>query len=257
MIYGTIESEFGWWSTNDEITPKQFKKDLDALGEIQTLNIYINSTGGDVFAAQAIYSMLKRKQCKVNTYIDGLAASAATIIAMAGDNVYMPINAMMMIHNAWTFAYGNADDFRKVADDLEKITESIIAVYLEKTGLEEKKIKKMMDEETWLSANDAYELGFANEIQQEKQVAASLQNGVFLCNGIEMDISKFKNAPKLMVVQKIIETEPIDGFKTFKPDGNSVLDAQQTKQEETVNIDLQLKLFNLKKNKFKFTGGNQ
>ena len=119
-LYGEISNET-WWG--DEVTPKEFKSDLDNLGEIDTLNIYINSPGGDVFAGQTIYSILKRHKAHKNVYIDGLAASIASVIAMAGNTIFMPKNAMMMIHNPWTVGMGNADEFRKLAEDLDKIRE--------------------------------------------------------------------------------------------------------------------------------------
>lgn len=125
-LYGEIANET-WWG--DEVTPKEFKADLDGLGEIDTLNIYINSPGGDVFAGQAIHSMLKRHKAHKNVYIDGLAASIASVVVMAGDRIFMPKNAMMMIHNPWTLGVGNASEFRKLAEDLDKIRESLIAAY--------------------------------------------------------------------------------------------------------------------------------
>src|SRR5690606_28973282 len=120
--------------------PKQFREDLDRLGDIKELLVYINSPGGDVFAGQAIYSMLKRHPAKVTVYVDGLAASAASIVAMAGDRVIMPRNAMMMIHRPWTIVAGNAETLRRVADDLEKVGESLLAVYETKTGMERERI---------------------------------------------------------------------------------------------------------------------
>jgi ATP-dependent Clp protease protease subunit len=126
MIYGPISNET-WWG--DETTPLLFKADLDRLGDITELNLYINSDGGDVFAGQAIYSMLKRHKAKVIVHVDGLAASIASVIAMAGDVVHMPINAMLMIHNPMTHAAGNSAEFRKIADTLDKLAESSIAVY--------------------------------------------------------------------------------------------------------------------------------
>jgi ATP-dependent Clp protease protease subunit len=125
-LYGEISNET-WWG--DEVTPKEFKSDLDNLGEIDTLNIYINSPGGDVFAGQTIYSILKRHKAHKNVYIDGLAASIASVIAMAGNTIFMPKNSMMMIHNPWTIGMGNASEFRKLAEDLDKIRESLIAAY--------------------------------------------------------------------------------------------------------------------------------
>lgn len=197
LLYGEL-SDYSWWG--DEVTPKQFKEDLDALGDISTLKVFINSPGGDVFAGSAIYSMLKRHQAKVEVYIDGLAASAASIVAMAGNTIVMPINAMIMVHNPWTFAAGNANDLREMADTLDKISESMIAVYQERTGLGREKIIELLDAETWMTAEEAIEQGFADEIEEAKQVAASIAGkGQLVVNGIPVDMSQYRNPPKVLV----------------------------------------------------------
>lgn len=175
-LYGEISSST-WWG--DEVTPKQFKEDLDALGDIETLNVYINSPGGDVFAGQTIYSMLKRHKAQVNVYVDGVAASIASLIAMAGDKIIMPANAMMMIHSPWTIAMGNAQDFRKLADDMDKIRDSMIVAYESRSALTSEEIAEIMDAETWLSAEECLEYGFADEIAEAKQIAASMDEKYF------------------------------------------------------------------------------
>lgn len=185
-LYGDISSE-SWWG--DEVTPKQFKADLDALGEIDELDIFINSGGGDVFAGQTIYSILKRKNATKTVYVDGLAASIASVIAMAGDKVVIPRNAMIMIHNPYTWATGNAGELRKLADDLDKIRESIVNTYEDKTGLEREKIIELMDAETWMTADEAKDYGFADEVSEEKQMAAKV-GGFFM--------SKYKNTPNIL-----------------------------------------------------------
>jgi ATP-dependent Clp protease protease subunit len=192
MLYGDISSTT-WWG--DEVTPKQFKEDLDALREIKTLNIYINSGGGDVFAGQAIRSMLKRHSAYKIAYVDGLAASIASVILTACDKVIMPVNAMQMIHKCWTIAQGNADDMRKIAEDMDKIDESIVTAYEEKTGLSKDKIIELMTAETWMTAEEAVEYGFADEIEEEKAIAASLDGGFLIVNGQQMDLSRFKTIP--------------------------------------------------------------
>jgi len=199
MLYGDISS-YSWWG--DEVTPKQFKEDLDALGDITQLNIYINSGGGDVFAGQAIHSMLKRHSATKTVYVDGLAASIASVIAMAGDTIIMPTNAMMMIHKCWTIALGNADDMRKMADDMDKIDESIVAAYVGKTGLDKEDIIDLMTEETWMTAEDAMSYGFIDEIEESKQVAASVRKGILTINGQEMDLSRFQNPPEFPAAKK-------------------------------------------------------
>jgi len=194
LLYGSISS-VSWWE--DDVTPKLFKKDLDALGDISELKIYINSDGGDVFAGQAIHSMLKRHSAHKTVYIDGLAASIASVIAMAGDTIVMPRNAMMMVHNPWTFAWGDSNDFRKMAETLDQIRESIVAAYQDKSGMEPDAIRELCDAETWFTADEAVEKGFADEIEESKQVAASL-NGQFLnVNEQQFDLTRFKNPPKL------------------------------------------------------------
>lgn len=206
QLYGEIANET--WE-GDEITPKDFKKDLDNLGDISTLNVYINSPGGDVFAGQAIHSMLKRHKAKVNVYVDGLAASIASVVAMAGDKVIMPKNAMMMIHNPWCMAWGNSADFRKVADDLDKISESIKEAYMSKaTELSLDDITEIMDEETWLTADDCMTYGFADEIDESKSVAACI-DGKYAKN--------YKNVPQEIVkAEELAEPEPIETDKTEK-----------------------------------------
>lgn len=206
-LYGDI-SNSTWWG--DEVTPGQFKKDLEGLGAISELEIFINSGGGDVFAGQAIYSMLKRHAAHKTVYIDGLAASIASVIAMAGDTVIMPANAMMMIHNAWTIAAGNANDFRKLADDMVKIDDSIVLTYQDKTTLPEEEIREMMDQETWISAEDAVRYGFADEIEKEKQLAAALDqgSGFLMLNHLEFDLSRYKRPPEIEPVAAQSEPEP-------------------------------------------------
>lgn len=209
-LYGPISSTT-WWG--DEVTPAQFKADLDALGDVSEISVFINSDGGDVFAGQAINSMLKRHSATVTVYVDGLAASIASVIAMAGDKVIMPSNAMMMIHNPWSFAIGNSEDMRKMADDLDKIAESIVAAYREKTGLSDEEIKAIMDKETWLTAEEAVEKGFADEIEESKKIAASLDGDFFIFNGLKMDLSRFDNPPKIASIPAKDEDIPKPDYR--------------------------------------------
>lgn len=189
-LYGEISSDT-WYG--DEVTPKEFKADLDKLGDIDTLNIYINSSGGDVFAGQAIHSMLKRHKANKNVYIDGLAASISSVIAMAGDTIYMPKNAMMMIHNPWTFGLGNAAEFRKLAEDLDKIRESLIVAYEERSALTRDEIIKIMDSETWLTADECFEYGFCDVVEKEKQMAACIDKNL---------LARYKNTPEEFLTEE-------------------------------------------------------
>ena len=161
---GEISDET-WWG--DEVTPKTFKDELIAGdGDI---TLWINSPGGDCFAAAQIYNLLMDYKGHVTVKIDGLAASAASVIAMAGNKVCMSPVAMMMIHNPATLAYGDKSDMEKTIGMLSEVKESIINAYELKSNLDRKQISKMMDNETWLNAKKAVELGFADEILFDKK----------------------------------------------------------------------------------------
>lgn len=198
LLYGPL-SEVSW--LGDEVTPRQFHDDLTALGDISTLNVFINSPGGDVFAGQAIHSMLARHKARVTVTIDGLAASSASLVAMAGDTIRMPKNAMMMVHNPWTFGIGDAREFRKLADTLDSLRESMLAVYQAKTGKDRSALIHILNAETWLTAEEAIAEGFADELEKSKKVAASLvRPGVLAVNGLEMDVSRYSNVPDFAAV---------------------------------------------------------
>ena len=158
-IDGVIAEE-SW--LDDEITPKQFKSELmSGSGDII---LWINSPGGDVFAASQIYNMLMDYKGDVTVKIDGLAASAASVIAMAGTKVLMSPVSQIMVHNPMTIAIGNAEEMSKAIDMLSEIKKSIINAYELKTNLPRDEISKMMDSECWMNARKAVELGFADEI---------------------------------------------------------------------------------------------
>lgn len=158
-LTGEISDET-WFG--DEVTPKMFKDELMAgSGDI---TLWINSPGGDVFAAAQIYNMLMDYPGKVTVKIDGLAASAASVIAMAGSQVEMSPVAMMMIHNPITVAIGDSKEMQKAIDMLAEVKESIVNAYEIKTGLSRNKISRLMDAESWLNAKKAVELGFADSI---------------------------------------------------------------------------------------------
>ncbi|HEO3130926.1 TPA: Clp protease ClpP [Streptococcus agalactiae] len=163
-IEGQIADET-WFG--DEVTPQLFKNDL--LAGTGDITLWINSPGGDVFAAAQIYNMLMDYQGDVHVIIDGLAASAASVIAMAGTTVSMSPVAMMMIHNPWTFAQGEAKDMAKVIEMLGEIKESIINAYELRTGLSRTKISHLMDSESWFNAKKAVELVFADKVLFEKE----------------------------------------------------------------------------------------
>ena len=158
-LHGTIAEE-SWF--DDDVTPQLFKDELNAgIGDI---TVWINSPGGDCVAAAQIYNMLTQYKGNVTVKIDGIAASAASVIAMAGNTVLMSPVSMMMIHNPATFAFGDHAEMQKAIDMLAEVKESIINAYVIKTGLTRAKLSHLMDAETWMDANKAGELGFADDI---------------------------------------------------------------------------------------------
>ena len=159
FLNGTIADE-SWY--DDDVTPQLFKNDLyNGSGDV---TVWLNSPGGDCVAAAQIYNMLKEYPGNITIKIDGIAASAASLIAMAGNEVLMSPVSMMMIHNPLTMAIGNADDMQKAAAMLDEVKDSIINAYELKTGLSRAKLAHLMDDETWMNAVKAVELGFADGI---------------------------------------------------------------------------------------------
>lgn len=159
FLNGEISDET-WYG--DEVTPQLFKDELNA--DSGDITVWINSPGGDVFAAAQIYNMLRDYKGHVTVKIDGLAASAASVIAVAGDTVLVSPVAMMMIHNPATIAMGNTKDMEAAIAMLNEVKESILNAYVDKTGLSRNKLSKMMDDETWFNAKKAVELGFADKV---------------------------------------------------------------------------------------------
>ena len=160
LIFNGPISDETWWG--DEITPAMFRDELSKVSG--NLTVWLNSPGGDVFAASQIYTMLKNYKGKVTVKIDGIAASAASVVAMSGDETLIAPTAMMMIHDPSTCAMGNKADMEKAISLLDEVKESIINAYEDKTHLSRDKIAKMMSDETWLNAKKAHEMGFVDGI---------------------------------------------------------------------------------------------
>ena len=170
-----VIAEESWFG--DEVTPKQFKSELNNDGG--NITVWINSPGGDVFAASQIYNMLMDYKGDVTVKIDGIAASAASVIAMAGGEVHMSPVSMMMIHNPMTIAFGDTAEMKKAIQMLSEVKESIINAYELKTGLSRTKLSHMMDDESWFNSRKAVELGFADEIMfQEESNQDSSDEGI-------------------------------------------------------------------------------
>lgn len=169
-IYGDVTS-FPWFE--GDVSAVNLSKQLEALGDVEQINVYINSYGGEVAEGLAIYNALKRHKAKVKTVCDGFACSIASVIFMAGDERVMNEASLLMIHNAWTFASGNAAELRKQADDLEKITQASVEAYKAHSSLEEEEIKALMDAETWITPDEAISYGFATSSEKTETEKAS------------------------------------------------------------------------------------
>ena len=204
------------------IPAKAFLDELKALGPVAELSVRINSPGGSVFDGVAIYNALKRYQAKVTVWIDGIAASIASMIAMAGDEVVMPENAMLVLHDPSGLVAGTAADMRATADALDKMAAAMVAAYRDKSGAGDAEIEALMATETWLSAEEAVELGLADRVEAPVRMAA------------HFDLSQFRNAPpQLAAVAASVtaqEDEMSDSRKTRprKPDAVEATVADDT-----------------------------
>lgn len=198
-IYGEIvqEKTVDWW-TGDEVSDTEvslmnFKEELDTIGNVQKLNLYINSPGGDVFVASTMISMLERmknKGTEINAYVDGLSASASSFLMMVANNIYLYKNSTVMVHKPMSYAIGNANEMQKTIDALNKIEESVMMpMYMSKAKVEQEKIQSLVDAETWLSAKEMDEYFNVTILAEEKVAVASISSDLF---------KRYKNVPDVI-----------------------------------------------------------
>ena len=200
LLYGPISSQQSWWE--DRVTPQQFNRELAALGEdVPEIVVRINSGGGDVFAANAIFTRLKDHSAKITVKIDGWAASAATIIAMAGDSIKIARNGVFMIHDPAMTVWDTfkAEDFLKMADELKVIKQSIVNTYAMKTGRTAEDIEQLMANETWWTGDTAVENGFCDEIMFEESSTVVENASRIVVNSTPIDLSFFQTVPKQLL----------------------------------------------------------
>ena len=171
------------------MSAKLFAEELTKLGPVDSINLRINSPGGSVFDGLSIYNTLKRHPARIDVDIDGIAASIASVIAMAGDTINIAGNGMMMIHDPHGVVVGDAGDMRKTADVLDQVKQSLVDTYAARTGKDADDIGVMMSAETWLSADDAVAMRFADNITEMQRLAA------------HFDFTKFRNVPKRLTVR--------------------------------------------------------
>lgn len=167
-----IYDEIGGWG----ITAREFSDELKAYGDLSLIDLHIHSPGGDVFEGMAIYNLLVNHPARVEVTIDGLAASMGSVIAMAGDRITMPENAMMMVHRPWGIQGGDADEMRRYAELLDKVESNLVSAYTKKTGLSDDEVREMLAAETWFTGPEAVERGFADQLAEPLTAAASLQS---------------------------------------------------------------------------------
>lgn len=239
FIYGEIvqEKSVDWWTGEESQTDvglMDFKEQLDSIGNVQKLNIYINSPGGDVFTASTMISMLQRVKDKgttINAYVDGLSASAASFLMMVADNVNLYKNSTVMVHKPMSIAIGNANDMQKTIDALNKIEESVMMpMYMNKAKVKEEEIKSLVDAETWLGAKEMDQYFNVTILDEEKTAVASISSNLF---------KNYKNVPdfiknSLKVVQnnENIEENAQENEEIVENEQNSSENEQETSKNE-------------------------
>lgn len=239
-IYGDITS-YEW--DESDVSAWGFKKELEELGEISELNVHINSYGGETFQGLAIYNLLKQHKAQINVYVDGIAASSASIIAMAGDKIYMPKTSLMMIHNCWKWAVGNSKELRKTADDMDKVAIAYKEAYLSKINITEDELDKLLDEETYLTADECIEMGFADEIVELK-TNSSINQNANMCLYKLVNKLKQKEKEKTIIIDldektademvKKISDKLIKGSAKGEPQGLTDKNKQVQKQDTLI-----------------------
>lgn len=206
LVYGEIgDNPF----EEASVGPKNFAAAVAAAGPVHVFNVHIHSMGGLVLDALAMYNTLEAMDADVNTYVDGMAASSASIIAMAGDKVTMRKNTFLMIHNPFSMAIGDSESMRKEADVLDQIRDEIASVYKDKSGLPMDRLRKMMDDETWMNARQAKRLGFADAISGRSKVKIDKPKNQISMAGVVYNLAKFKNVPVI--------GESVDEGEVFMP----------------------------------------
>ena len=213
ILYGDIASET-WWG--DEVTPLQFTEELNALGNVPEIVVRINSGGGDVFAANAIYTRLKDNAAKITVKIDGWAASAATIVAMAGDVIEIPGNGVFMVHDPaiGLLGYFNEADLAKASEELKVIKQSIVNGYALKTGKTAEKIAAIMAAETWFDGKQAVDAGFCDRLMFEEADTTVENAAKVIVNSVSMNLEQFPNMP-VSLLNRLAAHTP-DGFSNKK-----------------------------------------
>ncbi|MFV0576041.1 MAG: ClpP-like prohead protease/major capsid protein fusion protein [Vibrio sp.] len=225
-----IYDEIGGWG----ISARQFANDLKALGDVRHITLRIHSPGGDVFEGMAIYNLLDQHPAQITVKIDGLAASMASVVAMVGDEVQIPENAMIMIHKPWGIQGGNSNDMRRYADLLDKLESTLLSAYTKKTGKDTDEISAMLEDETWLNGHEAVEAGFADTLIAPLEAAACLTSN---------RLKEFEKMPKSMKslmtprAQTVVPTTPAAEQDQENPVNTPVASAPAAKPVAPTTVD--------------------
>lgn len=269
FVYGEIvqEKSADWWTGEESQTDvglMDFKEQLDNIGNVQKLNIYINSPGGDVFTASTMISMLQRvkdKGTEINAYVDGLSASAASFLMMVADNVNLYKNSTVMVHKPMSIAIGNANDMQKTIDALNKIEESVMMpMYMNKSKVDEEEIKSLIDAESWLSAKEMDKYFNVTLLDEEKTAVASISSNLFknyknvpdfIKNSLKTVQNEEKTEENAQKNEEIVQNEPVKEEKPLENGENEPISTENQSKEEEIKaklkmVNISLKLKNIK-----------
>lgn len=204
-IFGDITS---WPWLNSDVSAYMLSKQIHEL-DVDTINVHISSYGGEVAEGLAIYNSLKQHKAKIKTYCDGFACSIASVIFMAGEERIMSNASLLMIHNPWTWTEGNAQELRKIADDLDKMSQASVNAYLEHVNLKEDEVKELLDNETWLEPQEALSYGFATSVtgmQQQVKYSQSVRDSLIrTVMEKQKDIAPAQPKPQPISEKKLME----------------------------------------------------
>ncbi len=248
FIYGEIvqEKSVDYWTGEESQTDvglMDFKKELDDIGNVQKINLYINSPGGDVFTASTMISMLQRKKdagTHIDAYVDGLSASAASFLMMVADNLYLYKNSTVMVHKPMSWAVGNAIDMQKTIDALNKIEENVmLPMYMNKSKVSEDEIRSLINDETWLSASDMDKYFNVTILNEEKVAVANIHSNLFKNYHNVPDFIKksLKNEEK---EQKKEKNSPKIDEKTLENDKKESISTENQSKEQEIKAKLGL-----------------
>ena len=241
-VYGAItdDKEADWFSSESDVDLKDFKEALDKLSDNSTLNMYVNSPGGSVFAASTMATMLERaketKKIKINAYVDGLCASAASFLIMPSDDIKLYTNSMLMIHKPLSFVWGNADEMQKEIDVLNKIQENVmLPLYMKKAKVKEDEIRELINNETWLSSEETNEIFNVTLLGCKKECEACVDQDLF---------KRYKNVPEELKEENVEEEEkeeeqlaPVEEPTEVEETNESELEPKQQEVVEPQDID--------------------